>query len=272
MWRRKPQASKIHGNISGPHPSTGCVNWRADGPRVEFKNRYFPKPLSGVSILWTSFIWNFNDTVKKGYSSYTSYLSVTRIKLLIIVNCVAFPILHFFSSLIDFHEMVHIEKLQIFNIRNSCWVIHPESASKVYIPTAIDSISLQTQSIISVWPRMDWYFWWSKTELFAANEHEYKVEQVSWTSERNLTAPGILAQEFNARLSASEKGCDSKTELLPRQRVLRITTWGSVVCLRKGRLLNCNFLLLLMCFFLCLYCWGPLNNSRWEECSPSPPL
>lgn len=31
MWHRKPQASKMHRNISGPHPNTGCVDWRADG-------------------------------------------------------------------------------------------------------------------------------------------------------------------------------------------------------------------------------------------------
>lgn len=124
----------------------------------KLKHRYFPKPLSNVSILWTSFIWNFIDTVKKGYSCYTSYLSVTRIKVQIIVSSVRFTIL-FFPSLIDFHEMVNIEKFQFFfYIMNSSWIIHPESASKVYTHISIDSVSLQTQSIISLWPRMDWFF------------------------------------------------------------------------------------------------------------------
>lgn len=56
----------------------------------------------------------------------------------------------FFSLPINFHEVLNTEQFNILNISIGCSAVHPESAGEVYIGIAIDSVSLQTQSIISV--------------------------------------------------------------------------------------------------------------------------
>lgn len=57
---------------------------------------------------------------------------------------------NFFSLPINFHEVLNIEQFKILNMSISCSAVHPESAQEVYICIAIDSVSLQTQLIISV--------------------------------------------------------------------------------------------------------------------------
>lgn len=72
-------------------------------------------------------------------------------------------------------------------------MIHPESASKVYAHISIDLSKLSPLFLYDQeW--IDFFFVCDqRTEFFAANEPVYRVELVSWTSGRNLTAPEILA-------------------------------------------------------------------------------